>query len=29
MFFDAGEFADWKKETLLDVVRGWFARPRT
>ena len=29
MFFDAGEFADWKKETLLDVVRGWFARPRS
>lgn len=28
MFFDAGEFADWKKETLLDVVRGWFARER-
>lgn len=29
MFFDAGEFRDWKDETLLDVVRGWFAKPRT
>jgi Zn-finger nucleic acid-binding protein len=28
MFFDAGEFADWKNETLMDVVRSWFARPR-
>jgi uncharacterized protein len=28
MFFDAGEFSDWKNETLLDVVRRWFARPR-
>jgi Zn-finger nucleic acid-binding protein len=29
MFFDAGEFSDWKSETLADVVRGWFARPRS
>ena len=28
MFFDAGEFADWKNETLMDVVKSWFARPR-
>lgn len=28
MFFDAGEFRDWKDETLLDLVRGWFAKPR-
>ena len=28
MFFDAGEFTDWKNETLMDVVRGWF-RPRS
>ena len=28
MFFDAGEFADWKSESLVDVVKGWFARPR-
>lgn len=27
-FFDAGEFRDWKHETLLDVVRGWFAKKR-
>jgi Zn-finger nucleic acid-binding protein len=29
VFFDAGEFADWKTESLADVVRGWFARPRS
>jgi len=29
MFFDAGEFSDWKKETLLDGVRSWFARRRS
>jgi Zn-finger nucleic acid-binding protein len=27
-FFDAGEFADWKHESLLDVVRSWFAPAR-
>jgi Zn-finger nucleic acid-binding protein len=27
-FFDAGEFSDWKHETVLDVIKGWFARPR-
>lgn len=27
-FFDAGEFRDWKHETWMDVVRGWFAKAR-
>jgi Zn-finger nucleic acid-binding protein len=27
-FFDAGEFKDWKHETVLDMVKAWFARPR-
>ncbi len=27
-FFDAGEFSDWKHETVLDVFKGWFAGPR-
>ena len=27
-FFDAGEFKDWKEQTLSDVLRGWFAKPR-
>ena len=26
MFFDAGEFSDWKKESVLDAIRSWFAR---
>lgn len=29
MFFDAGEFTDWKSESLLDVVRRWISRPRS
>lgn len=29
MFFDAGEFADWKSESFLDVVKRWFSRPRS
>jgi Zn-finger nucleic acid-binding protein len=28
-FFDAGELRDWKHETLLDVFRGLFAKPRS
>lgn len=28
-YFDAGEFRDFKSVTLLDVVRDFFARPRT
>lgn len=28
MFFDAGEFRDWKHETLADLVRGFFAKER-
>lgn len=27
-FFDAGEFRDWKEETLADVFRGIFAKKR-
>jgi len=27
-FFDAGEFTDWKQDSLGDVFRRWFARPR-
>jgi len=27
-FFDAGEFRDWKNETLVDVLKGFFAKPR-
>lgn len=28
-FFDAGEFRDFKQETLGDLVKSWFARERT
>jgi uncharacterized protein len=28
-WFDAGEFRDWKEETLADVFRGFFAKPRS
>lgn len=28
MFFDAGEFRDWKEETLADLVKSFFAKPR-
>jgi Zn-finger nucleic acid-binding protein len=27
-FFDAGEFRDWKHETLVDLVKSFFAKPR-
>ncbi len=27
-FFDAGELRDWKEETLGDLVRSFFAKPR-
>ncbi len=27
-YFDAGEFRDYKKYTLADIVRGFFARAR-
>ena len=29
VFFDAGEFRDYKKETVLDFFRALFARERT
>lgn len=28
VWFDAGEFTDWKHETLMDVLRGLIARMR-
>jgi Zn-finger nucleic acid-binding protein len=28
VWFDAGEFTDWKHETLMDVLRGLVARVR-
>lgn len=27
-FFDAGEFRDWKHETVLDLVKSFFAKAR-
>ncbi len=27
-FFDAGEFRDWKHETVVDLVKRFFAKPR-
>lgn len=28
MFFDAGEFTDWKSESFLDTLKHWFSRSR-
>ena len=28
VYFDAGEFRDWKDETLMDHVRGWISGSR-
>ena len=28
IWFDAGEFTDWKYDTLMDRFRAWFANAR-
>jgi Zn-finger nucleic acid-binding protein len=28
VYFDAGEFRDWKDETVMDIFRGWMAKIR-
>lgn len=28
VYFDAGEFRDLQQESVIDLVRGWFAKPR-